>query len=124
MATSMEDQLLSVLVDTQSAAAGPRQQAELNLKQLQTNEAFPTSLAAIASHASIDLASRQSALSALRRFVERNWSGQDDDGEGQVIPISELSREHVRRVMLELATSSEDDRRIRSGARYVASDIA
>lgn len=119
MATASEDQLLAVLTDTLSTASGPRQQAELNLKQLQTSETFPISLANIASHTSISIPNRQTALSVLRRFVEKNWSGQDEDGEGGLVPISDPSKDHVRRVMLELATSGEDDRKIRSGARYV-----
>lgn len=113
----MEDQLLRILVDTQSPAQGPRQQAELSLKRLETNEAFPRSLAAIASHSSVKLSDRQSALSVLRRFVEKNWSGQDELDEGPINPIPDPSKGQLRKVMLDLATSGEDDRKIKAGAR-------
>lgn len=115
----MEDQLLQLLADTQSSVEGPRKQAELHLLQLQNNETFPTSLAAIASHQSVTTGIRQAALSILRRFVEKNWSGQDDDTEGPMIPIAESSKEQLRTQLLELATSTEDDRKVKSGARYV-----
>lgn len=115
----MEDQLLQVLQDTQSSAEGPRKQAELHLQQLQSNEAFPTSLAAIASHQSVATGIRQSALSVLRRFVEKNWSGADDDTEGPTIPIGDAAKETLKVQLLELATSTEEDRKVKSAARYV-----
>jgi importin-9 len=116
MAASMEDQLLQLLADTQSAAQGPRKQAESHLEQLQSNEAFPTSLATIASHSSVSSAIRQSALSVLRRYVEHNWSGQGEDG--PTITIPEHVKVQLRDQLLGLATSNEDDRKVRSAARY------
>lgn len=113
----MEDQLLQLLTDTQSADAGPRKLAEIHLEQLQTNEALPTSLAAIATHRSVSSAIRQAALSVLRKYVERNWSGQDENG--PTITIPDHIKEQLRNQLLELATSSEDDRKVRSAARYV-----
>jgi importin-9 len=121
MAASMEDQLLQLLADTQSAAQGPRKQAESHLEQLQSNEAFPTSLATIASHSSVSSAIRQSALSVLRRYVEHNWSGQDEDG--PTITIPEHVKAQLRDQLLGLATSNEDDRKVRSAARYVVCSI-
>jgi hypothetical protein len=119
MAGTMEDQLLQLLADTQNASQGPRKQAEEHLQQLQTNEAYPISLSAIASHQSVATAIRQSALSVLRRFVEKNWSGQnDDDSEGQMILIPDSSKEKLRSQLLELATSIEEDRKVKSAARY------
>jgi hypothetical protein len=120
MAGSMEDQLLQLLADTQSSAQGPRSAAEAHLKQLEATEAFPTSLGAIASHASVSTNIRQSALTILRRFVERNWSGQDEEiSEGPVILISDPVKEQLRGVLLGLATGAEDDRKVKSAARYV-----
>lgn len=116
----MEDQLLQLLADTQSSAPGPRKQAELHLEQLQNNEAFPLSLSAIASHGSVSTNIRQSALSLLRRYVERNWSGQDEEiSEGPVIIIPDASKEQLRAQLLELATSGENDRKVKSAARYI-----
>lgn len=115
MAGNMESQLLQLLADTQSDAQAPRQHAEALLQQLQTNEAFPTSLAAIASHNSVSSSIRQSALSVLRRYVEKNWTGQDEDG--PTINIPDRSKEQLRNQLLELATSNEDDRKVKSAAR-------
>lgn len=116
MAASMEDQLLQMLADTQLPAEGPRKQAELNLKQqAATNPAYSTSLAKIASHTSVSPEIRQSALLLLRTFVEKNWSGESD--EGPVVQIDEQTKGVLRQQLLELATSGNADRKIKSAAR-------
>ncbi|PVH68789.1 ARM repeat-containing protein [Cadophora sp. DSE1049] len=122
MAGTMEDQLLSLLADTQLSAEAPRKQAEQHLEQAKTNPAFPGSLAAIASHSSVSPQIRQSALLLLRTFVERNWSGESDDG--PAVQIDEQIKEALRGQMLELATSGDADRKIKSAASYVVSKIA
>jgi hypothetical protein len=116
MAASMEDQICHLLSETLHAG-GQRQQAEDHLLSLQTNEAYPISLAAIARHTSVALAVRQVALSTLRLFVENNWSGVQE-GDEQVINIPEHSKQILRVQLLELATSGDVDRKIRSAARY------
>lgn len=113
----MEQRLLQLLADTQLAAEGPRKQAELHLRHARSDPAFPTSLGAIASHASVSPEVRQSALSILRSFVEKNWSGEND--EGNAIQIAYQSKEQLRVQMLELATSADADRKIKSAARLV-----
>jgi hypothetical protein len=113
----MEAQLLQLLADTQSTAEAPRKQAEAHLEQLQSNETFPTSLGTIASHSSVSLAIRQSALSVLRRYVEQNWSGQNE--EGPTIAIPDPVKAQLRNQLLEIATSNENDRKVRAAARYV-----
>lgn len=118
MAGTMEDQLLQLLTDTQNPAEAPRKQAELHLQQAQSNPAFPTSLAAIASHASVSSQVRQSSLVVLRQFIEKNWSGEGDDG--PATPITDATKEQLRVQLLELATSNEADRKIKSGARQVS----
>ncbi|TVY53829.1 Importin subunit beta-5 [Lachnellula cervina] len=122
MAATMEDQLLQLLSDTQLPAEGPRKQAELHLQQAQSNPAFPGSLSAIASHASVAPEIRQSALLLLRTFVEKNWSGQSEDG--PAVPIDNAVKEQLRLQMLELATSGDADRKIKGAASYVVSKIA
>lgn len=122
MAGTMEDQLLALLADTQLSAEAPRKQAEQHLEQAKTNPAFPGSLAAIASHSSVSPQIRQSALLLLRTFVERNWSGESDDG--PAVQIDEQVKEALRVQMLELATSGDADRKIKSAASYVVSKIA
>lgn len=114
----MEDQLVQVLENTQLAAEGPRKQAEIDLKHAATNPAYPLSLANIARHASIGTTVRQSAISALRLFIERNWSGESDDF--PVVPIADSVKEQIRPMLLDLALNSED-KKIKTGARYVNS---
>lgn len=113
----MEDQLVQVLANTQLAAEAPRKQAELDLKQARLNPAYPLSLANIGKHSSISIEIRQAALSALRLFIENNWSGEND--EGNVIPISDAAKEQIRPILLELALSADQERKIKTAARYV-----
>lgn len=117
----MEDQLVQILANTQSSAEGTRKQAELDLKHAQTSPAFPVSLANISSHASVPLEIRQSSLSSLRQFIERNWTGESD--EGPVIPISDPVKEQVRSVLLEIALSPDQERKIKTAARYVENKV-
>jgi hypothetical protein len=112
---SMEDQLLVLLADTLSSSAGPRKQAELQLKQATLQPAFPGSLSAIACHGNIAVEVRQSALLSLRTFVEKNWSGYDENG--PTLTIDEGVKEQLRASMLELATSEGADRKLATAAR-------
>jgi len=115
MAASMEDQLLQLLADTQLPAEGPRKQAELHLRQAQNDPAFPAALSAIASHSSVAPEIRQQALLILRPFVEKNWSGQDENG--PTIQVPAATKEQLRNQLLELATSSDAERKIKIAAR-------
>ncbi|KAI0555272.1 armadillo-type protein [Xylaria curta] len=118
----MEDQLVQVLANTQLAAEGPRKQAELDLKRAQTNPAFPLSLANIGCHTSVAIEVRQAALSTLRRFIESNWSGEND--EGPVIPIADNVKDQIRPLVLDLALNFEGDRKIKTAASFVVGKIA
>ena len=104
----MDDTLLRLLADTESAAEGPRKQAE-------SNPVFPTTLGDIASHSSVSTQIRQSALLVLRTFVDRNWSGENE--EGNVVFIGDDTKERLRGQMLELAISGDADRKIKTLAR-------
>ncbi|RDW80875.1 hypothetical protein BP5796_05573 [Coleophoma crateriformis] len=123
MAGTMEDQLLQLLADTQLPAEGPRKQAELHLRQATSQPAFPTSLAAIGSHGSVSPEIRQSALLLLRTYIEKNWSGVDEDGNG-AIQIQDATKEQLRVQLLELATSNDDNKKVKSAASYCVSKIA
>ncbi|KAH7319851.1 armadillo-type protein [Stachybotrys elegans] len=118
----MEDQLVQLLANTQLTAQGPRQQAEIELIRARSNPAFPTSLANIAAHNSIDPEVRISALSTLRLFIEANWAYGDSD-EPQV-PIADDARAQLRHSLLDLALGLEEDRRVRLGASYAVGKIA
>jgi hypothetical protein len=119
----MEDQLVQLLRNTQLAEQGPRQQAEQGIKSLSADPAFPVCLVNVASHAAVETGVRQSALSTVRLFIEKNWSDEDPDEEPQV-PISEDARAHLRQALLDLALSAEDDRKVKIAASYAVGKIA
>ena len=112
----MEDQLVQLLSSTQLPEQGPRQQAEIELKRARSNPAFPTALANIASHTSIESNIRQSALSTLRLFIEANWANEDPLDDPQIL-ISDETRSQIRQSLLELALSQEEDRKVKISAR-------
>lgn len=118
--SNLEDQLLHLLAETQSSQAVPRKSAEAQLESLGANENFPISLAAIAAHTGVSIASRQAALTTLRQFVEKNWSGEDEETEGPAFTISDEIKDALRSKLLELATSEEADRKVRTSARYAS----
>jgi hypothetical protein len=120
----MEQELLQLLADTQSPAPTTRKSAELRLLNLYADESFPLSLASIASHSSIPVPLRQSALLILRTFITSAWSPNLDEFKGQVL-INDANKAHLRRVLLELATAAaDDDRKVKASASYVVSKIA
>ena len=114
----MEDQLIALLANTQSSDQTTREQAEASLKRAASDPAFPVSLANIASHVPIDTGIRQGALSTLRLFIQSNWTvGDRDPGDDPQIEIPEASREQLRRLLLELSVSEEDNRKVKISAR-------
>ncbi|OJJ51172.1 hypothetical protein ASPZODRAFT_127196 [Penicilliopsis zonata CBS 506.65] len=120
----MEQELLPLLADTQSPTADTRKRAELQLLRLYANEAFPLSLAAIASHESVPTSLRQSALSVLRTFIAAAWSPTLDEFKGQVL-VNDANKTQIRRVLLELATTIEtSERKVKNSASYAVSKIA
>ncbi|KAL1885996.1 hypothetical protein Cpir12675_006955 [Ceratocystis pirilliformis] len=131
----MADELAHVLSNTQSGDASVRLQAETALKQARVNPAFPMTLITVAAHSSVDTSIRQSALSVLRRFVEKNWNPEallnDDDDEicdevdnDPPVDIPHENRAHIKRSLLELVLSVEDNRKVKSGASQVVGRIA
>lgn len=120
----MEQELLQLLADTQSAAEVTRKTAEQRLNSLYADESFPLSLVSIASHSSVPPQLRLSALLVLRTFVVSAWSPFLDEFKGQVL-INDANKAQLRRVLLELAISpNEDSRKVRASASYVVSKIA
>ena len=113
----MDDELIQVLTNTQSPDQPVRQQAELALNHAKTNPAFPVSLANVAAHTSVDTAIRQAALSSLRQFIEANWNPEDGYGDS-AINISEEAKGHLRRILLELTLSPEENRKVKISSRY------
>ncbi|KAF7715275.1 Uncharacterized protein PECH_002104 [Penicillium ucsense] len=120
----MEQELLLLLADTQATSADTRHAAEAQLAQLKANESFPISLTAIASHESVPVNLRQSALSVLRTFITSHWSSNLDDFEGQVL-VNDSNKSQIRRALLELATTIETpERKVKASASYAVSKIA
>ncbi|RAH58600.1 importin beta-5 subunit [Aspergillus piperis CBS 112811] len=120
----MEQELLTLLADTQSPVSDTRKSAELQLLRLYPNETFPLSLAAIASHDSVPTNLRQSALSVLRTFIAASWSPVLDEFKGQVL-VSDANKAQLRRALLDLATITETpERKVKSSASYAVSKIA
>lgn len=119
----MEEQVVGLLDQTQSAAEGPRKHAELQLQQLYSNQQFPISLVTIASHESVPLSTRQAALLYLRTFIQATWSPQFDEFKGHVL-VSDETKAQLRRMLLDLATSTTEERKIKGLASYAVSKIA
>ncbi|PHH85304.1 hypothetical protein CDD83_622 [Cordyceps sp. RAO-2017] len=119
----MEDQLVQLLANTQLPDQGPRKQAEIELERAGANPAFPVSLANVASHASVATAVRQSALTTLRLFIEKNWANEDASDEPPV-PISDEARSILKQSLLDLALGPEEDRKVKIAASYTVGKIA
>ncbi|EEY15253.1 KapG [Verticillium alfalfae VaMs.102] len=125
----MEDQLISLLNDVAHASAEPqsqtkRQQAEIELQRTRANPAFPTALVNIASHASIDVAVRQLALTTLNKFIARNWGQDEDRAEEPMIDIPDATRDTLRNALLQLALNDEGDKKIKALTSYSVGKIA
>ncbi|CAK7263999.1 hypothetical protein SEPCBS119000_000776 [Sporothrix epigloea] len=128
------DEIVRLLSDTQLAEEEPRKRAELELKSAQTNPAFPGSLAAVAANSTYPTQIRQSALTVLRQFIQRNWTSDGDDDEDDEddeadagrpqIPIADTVKQQLRVQLLELATRDENDRLVKSSASFVVGKIA
>lgn len=120
----MEQELLSLLANTQSPQADARKSAEQQLHALYSNESFPISLTAIASHESVPVNLRQSALSILRTFIAAGWSPALDEFKGQVL-VNDTNKAQIRRALLELATTVETpERKVKASASYAVSKVA
>lgn len=125
MAGTLEEQLLQLLSDTLSTDEAVRTTAESHLLQIQTNDAFPTSLATIASHTTVPPNVRQAALLLLKTAVQSSWAGLDE-GIASTFPISEPNKERLRAQLLAIAIGhgDVDDRKVKSAASLVVSKIA
>ncbi|OQE44240.1 hypothetical protein PENCOP_c002G01438 [Penicillium coprophilum] len=119
----MEQELLSLLADTQSPKTDTRRAAESQLGNLYVHDSFAISLTAIASHESVPVNLRQSALSVLRTFIAAAWSPILDEFKGQIL-INDANKANVRQALLVLATSDTPQRKVKNSASYAVSKIA
>ncbi|RDI78933.1 hypothetical protein Vi05172_g11033 [Venturia inaequalis] len=119
----MEDQIVHLLADTQSAQESPRKHAELQLQTVSATPGFGIALVSVASHDSVPLNIRQAALLYLKTFVQSSWSPQFDEFKGQVL-VNNEDKAQLRNMLLEIAVSGGQDRKIKAAASYAVSKIA
>lgn len=119
----MEQQVLDLLGATLDASGPIRNDAERQLEQLYTNDAFPISLISIAAHKSVPVEHRQAALLSLKKLVLKTWSPSLEEYEGTEV-LSDATKEQIRQSVLAVATASEEERKIVAAASYVVSKIA
>lgn len=120
----MEQELLSLLANTQATQSEVRKAAEQQLKNLYSNPSFPISLTAIASHESVPVNLRQSALSILRTFIETSWSSNLDEFAGRVL-VDDANKAQIRQTLLELVTTAATpERKVKASASWAISKIA
>jgi importin-9 len=119
----MEEEVVRLLADTQVSAETPRKQAELQLHALYTQPGFGKALASIGSHDSVPVNIRQSALLAFKQFIQTGWSPVFEEFRGHIL-VSDEEKAQLRQMLLELAMSSAEDRKVRKAASYVVSKIA
>jgi len=119
----MEQQVLDLLAATLDASGPIRNNAERQLEQLYTNDAFPISLLSIAAHKSVALEHRQAALLSLKKLVLKTWSPSLEEYEGTEV-LTDATKEQIRQSVLAIATASQEERKIVAAASYVASKIA
>lgn len=119
----MEDQLVQLLSAIQTGQEGPRKQAEQQLQSLYGHQDFPIALVEVARHESVPLNIRQAALLYLKQVVLAGWSDSLDEFTGQIL-ISDENKVKIRQLLLELATTDQLDRKLKSAASLVVSKIA
>lgn len=111
----MDEHLAQLLANTHDKNDGPRKQAEVDLLHAQQNPEYPLSLARIGAHTGAPVHIRQSALTTLRKFIEKKWAPDD----GVSVPVDEPTKEYLRNAILELVLSPEDERKVKVAARWV-----
>lgn len=115
LANAADEHFARLLASTQDKREGPRKQAELDLLHSETNTEFPLSLARIGANTAVPVEIRQSALTYLRKFIEKNWS--PDGSNSPVVLIGDATKNQLRNMTLELVLSPEDERKVKVAAR-------
>ncbi|KXT09296.1 hypothetical protein AC579_2852 [Pseudocercospora musae] len=119
----MEEQLVRLLSETQSAREAPRKNAEWQLKQQYANPLFPAALVSLGAHDNVPLEVRQAALLVLKNWVLACWSPSFDDFHGPLF-ADEAAKAHMRQQLLDLAVSARGERKVKSAAALVLSKMA
>lgn len=119
----MDQRIVDLLAATLESNDAIRTDAENQLVQLYSDEAFPLSLISIASHQSIPINVRQASLLSLKTLVLKTWSPSLEEFQGPMV-IGDVTKEHLRQAILSIATSGNPERKIVAAASYVVSKIA
>lgn len=119
----MEQQLLQLLTDSQSAANDTRSGAENQLLSLYGDQGYPLSLLSVASNDHVSLPDRQAALLALKNLVLAGWSDEFDEYKGSLL-FNDQTKAIARDAVLALAVGDGVERKIQNAAAYVVSKIA
>lgn len=119
----MDQRIVDLLAATLESNAAIRTDAENQLEQLYSDEAFPLSLISVASHQSIPINVRQASLLSLKKLVLKTWSPSLEEFQGPMV-IGDVTKDHLRQAILSIATSGDPERKIVAAASYVVSKIA
>lgn len=122
MAT-LEDQVLEILRGTQSSETQTRVDAELRLKQLQTQEGYANALVAVGAHNDISVSDRLAALLALKNLANTAWSPSLEDFAGQVL-VPEAAKDGIRAKLLSIVLDGQVDSKVSAATAGVVSKIA
>lgn len=120
----MEQELVRLLADTQASAETPRKAAEVQLRQLYTNDGLAPALISIGAQDQVGIQIRQSALLYLKRYIQESWSPALDEFKGTLCIQNDEQRAKVRHLLLELSTTAGLDRKVKGAASSVVSKIA
>lgn len=115
--------MLDLLKATQSSSAQPRTAAELELKKLYGNEAFPAALVTIGSHNDINTSDRVAALLSLKSFVNLAWSPSLEDYAGSIL-IGDQAKADVRQRLISLVYDAYGDSKVTNATANIISIIA
>lgn len=113
-------QLLSAI---QTGQEGPRKHAEEQLLSYYGHQELPLGLVSIACHDNVPLNIRQAALLYIKQIVLAGWSDNLDEFKGRIL-VSDENKALLRRQLLELATTDQLDRKLKSAAGLAVSKIA
>ena len=119
----MEQQLLAILAATQSSDGPTRLAAELQLKGLYSDQAFPGALVTIGAHPDVALPERIVALVVLKQLVGSGWSAALEEFEGKVL-FSDDVKADIKNRSLAIVFDGNIDSKVINQTAVIVSKIA
>lgn len=119
----MEHRVILFLRGTQDGEVGTRLEAEMQLKALYPDPAFPESLVTIASHIQLSTTDRFLALVVLKLFVVKGWSPLLDEFEGQVL-VDDGTKNRIKQRLLALVFEDNLDSKVINQTAVLIAKIA